>query len=327
VGPRSVYLKHWCEYADLYSVPTSVDDNSAAVELPPAPPRPERSSMAGITMMEMLVGMLLLAILIAVAFRPIVNAMSGSSKSQTLAAATEAVQNAMDLAREDIRRMAAPDRNPRKLRDEAEYRRALTTDLPVYSADPADPEVALDVADIRRAEDNRLTFLADVIAPSQGQVAENGAECVDYTVTTTPKYSVVRTISAVSPDPASAIVDTDCGRDRWYQVRQDVLIKPYTPIPGRTPTQAFAYDVTCNGCDLPTAGAGAEIVPAGWVSSCSSFAADTVRGVPMNWIVSIQMSFGAAVTRGGEVSEYHTTTAAAIPSRSVIAYRRALGCA
>lgn len=261
-----------------------------------------RTRTEGFTLVELIVGILLLAIALTFIARPILDGLGGSSHADSAAVVEGEISNTAAKLRRDLAAAGAPDRNPNDVRTvEQLHSDLMAAPGTVTSDDPARAGARIDVYDVLAATPTKLQFRADV-DPAVG------SECVTYDVSTGATLEITRTVTA----------GTTCG---GAVLSKDDLVPRQPRVAGVTPAGTFAYDLICSRSARDGCGGSIsrDCQPAATPST-------SVAGVMRNAIVSVTLSASAVERRGNSYSASSEDVSAPLRSRESSFYRRALGC-
>lgn len=272
----------------------------------------------GFTLIELLVGMVLLAIIMSVAFRPIMDAFRGSAKSQTQAISEQQIQDAEDAVNADLRIATAGERTPEHLPGVPELQRALTS-RPGTAISARTGQVLEDVYDLWYAGNDGTKSWIVVRADVAPQA---GIECVQYAATLDPgdgglppKISLTRTVSSWS------FVDNDAAAScAGTQIDTKEIIPPAQTVVGTNISSIFTLHKVGSG---PTCAPVDVAVKPG--VKLDPFAANG-SGIDLNRVVAISVDLYASRQRGGQFSNAHSSANISLRAREDVMYRRALGC-
>ena len=263
----------------------------------------------GFTMIELLVGMVLLAIVTAVAFRPVMDAFRGSSKAQTQAITEQQIQDAQEALSADLRIALAGERTPDNLPGVPELSRALSG-RPGTAMSARTGYPLWDVYDVWYAGNDGtkswLVVRADVSA-------QPGVECVQYMATLSPQVSLTRTVSIWNFVNNNA--QASCG---GAQIDTKEIISPSQTAVGVDVTSLFTLhelknDAACTPTDIPLT-QGVELNPF------------TAGGEELNRVIAVSIDLYSSRERGGQFSSSSRSVRISLRPREDATYRRALGC-
>lgn len=268
------------------------------VLLPPQRVRVPRGVEGAFTMVELMVGLILLGLLLAMVGGPLVSALNGAAKTEATAGVERMVEDAEDRFSTDTMAAFTPDRERSRIRDASKFRRALTEpNFIARSDDPREQGRELDVRDVPMADAYNYWVRADVLATSPG------AECVKY--------------AAAGPDKEwfwlhrQVLGGTSCTGGKI--LLSETLVKNAPRIAGITDKDqpVFAYSILDEDC------------------STYVFAPGDGEAVPpdeVNRIMAVQLRVSGVVQRGKAASAASNVSLVGIRSRSAYDYRTALGC-
>jgi len=264
------------------------------VKPPTAHGAPERA----LTLVELVVALVLLAIVVGFAGAPLINGLRGSDDVQSRTQASQRASDATEHVRNDLAAALAPDRDARHVRGVEKLTRALLE--PGYrtlSDDPSYGARQLDVRDVVRATPTELHFRADVLAADRNAPVE----CVRWRAAapTSPQYWLERTVYGNE----RLATGTSCAGTALVT---DMELPPTDRVAGRAPAATFSYEVLGSNCTVTLA--------------------STVSGSDLNRIVAVRVDLVGVGSRRASVAVDNATSVAVLTSRESTTYRRALGC-
>ena len=252
---------------------------------------------AAFTILELVIGMILLGLAIGVVGQVVIQAVGGGAGARAGAVSDGAVYRAASMLADDVAAANTEHRRDNLLRDPTDLAGALQRNEVPYSSDPARPGMRLDIDEVVRATPTELQIRADVDRAV-------GVECVTWRAVTAGGFQLRR---MVGPACGSASLS-----DR-------VLLESSNPAAAGIDTTPFAYRLVCSRRDCPNTGApsGSECQP--WIVENRA-----VRTEQRRWVIGVDAKLG--VVSEGAAAGGTGSMRIAIRSRDTETYRRGLGC-
>lgn len=253
-----------------------------------------RGPEAGFTLVELVVGMVLGAIVLALIVGVVIDMLGASERAGTESKAQKAAVAAAEMLTSDLRAMRAPQREPIFTGSADNLRNLILLDQ---------NPMGLQVHDLTFAGPTRVTFFAEVVNASPS------TECVTWEVIA--DGALQRSVRPYAPD---------CGNGAVPPLQQSQVMPPPerarasaavtipTPFRYRSMVQPTPATPDPDACTTPVRS-----------STASEIQRDQVVGIDMD----LRIFVAGRVSRGDQ----ELITSASIPSRQSQEYRFAIGCA
>lgn len=252
----------------------------------------------GWTLIELIVGMIIMIIVFGMVARGVMDAFSGASGSRAGSVSDAAISRASEAFKDDVARAETDDRAAGRDRNQVELEYAVRNGTVLQSSDPSKLGPA-DIDEVVEATRNRLTVKADVRAD------RTGAECVTWAMQPSPDNKKLQFVRTVQAPCGGAVLET---RTMLSAPMNQQGIEP----------NPFSYDLQCDRSSCPGAPSGSRCVP--WTVT-------SVTGTrERRWIVTIRARLVAGATEGKSAGQSRSSVLAAIRSRDTTQYKDALGC-
>lgn len=264
------------------------------------------SADRGFTLIEVLIGMVLSAIVLTIIGAALVSAFGSSERSALKSKAQRATSKASEQLTSDLRAARAPQREPRYVGSPDNLRAVLL--------ETKNPDGWL-VEDIVHADSTSVIFYAELF---NGQ---DGAECVTWQMT--PQRALLRTVRAHSSDcvgaPGTTLQATEVMPPSERRIASEAA-QVNDPFAYDMLVQASPLDpeLDARNCSLQ------ESQPAAGVDKPGTPVDEAAQS--RNQIVGIRLDLRSFVHARGARGDQQLVSHVSLPARQSLEYRYAIGC-
>lgn len=259
------------------------------------------------TLIELIVGMVLLGIAGAMVFGVLIQGFTGSSGARAGGVSDAALARTTDAFRDDVSRAATTDSATGKVRDQLGLAEAVRLGIPAWkpatrsdgSVDVDAPMVLADIDDVRIATGATVQVVV-------------GPRCITWRAA--PARDAFEVSRSVAPS-------SNC--NAATETRRYLSAKAGAPGFNRAP---FSYQLMCNPRVCPPERSRPLANGAGTGRECRPWNVAEVPRNRLRWIVGIDARLVSLTTSGKAAGAGQASVSQSIRSREVERWREALGC-
>jgi prepilin-type N-terminal cleavage/methylation domain-containing protein len=283
----------------------------------------------GFTLIEMVVALILLAVLLAVVSKFVIDGLTGANRSMSYEKALRMVDVAENTMTSDLRSTRARHRTTEWLRTPDDARVAILYQREAIGYLNNGDQVRLDVHDIVRADSRRFIFQSDIHTENRDSDGKPIPECVSYvSATSDGKWSLQRIVASYDQS-----ITRGCRAGGVRVLDRSVLIAPVDVELLDDPDyeEVFSYSREHNPTDLARPGAyDGKTMPdirptcdrepyVGWNTSPDTRLLDQITSVSVD-------ASNLVATVNGTHNTQDMRFAVAVRTRQQFDYMYALGC-